>query len=94
MNATETGRNTIMKKTLIAFAALASLAAGMAATASTAEAKIHLNLFVNGGGFYDPGYYGPSYYDDSPDCGYVTVKKVKWINGHKHVFWKKQLICG
>jgi hypothetical protein len=85
-----------MKKTLIAFAALASIAAGMAATASTAEAKIHLNLNVNafGGGFYDPGYYGPSYYDDEPDCGYVTVKKVKWINGHKHVFWKKQLICG
>jgi hypothetical protein len=81
-----------MKKTLIAAVALASIAAGMAATASTAEAKVHLNLFVNGGGFYDPGYYGPSYYDE-PDCHYATVKKVKWYNGQKHVFWKKKLVC-
>jgi hypothetical protein len=85
-----------MKKTLIAFAAVAAIATGMAATASTAQAKVHLNLFVNGyggGGFYDPGYYGPSYYDDEGDCHYATIKKVKWINGHKHVFWKQKLVC-
>jgi hypothetical protein len=86
-----------MKKTLIALAALAALAAGTAATTTAAQAKVHVDVHL-GGGFLDPGYYGPSYYDtgyydDSPDCGYVTVKKVKWINGHKHVFWKKQLIC-
>lgn len=90
-----------MKKTLIAFAALATIATGMAATASTAEAKLHLHGNINiglggfGPGYYDSGYgyYDTGYYDDSPDCGYVTVKKVKWIDGHKYVSWKKKLVC-
>jgi hypothetical protein len=89
-----------MKKTLIAAAALASIAAGMAATSTAAQAKVHLNVHLNafGGGFYDPGYYGSGYYDtgyydNDEDCGYVTVKKVKWINGHKYVSWKKKLVC-
>ncbi len=85
-----------MKKTLIALAATATIAAGMAATASTAEAKVHLNLNVGVPGFIvDPGY-GYGYYDTgyyAPDCGYVKVKKVMWIDGHKYVTWKKKLIC-
>jgi hypothetical protein len=90
-----------MKKTLIALTALAALAAGTAATTTAAQAKIHVDLHL-GGGFYAPGYYGPGYYDsgyydsgydDYSDCGYVTVKKVKWINGHKYVSWKKKLVC-
>jgi hypothetical protein len=100
MNATNQ-RNEIMKKTLIAAAALATIAAGMAATASTAEAKIHLHGNINiglggfGPAFYDPGYgyYDTGFYDASPDCGYVKVKKVMWINGHKYVTWKNKLIC-
>ena len=90
-----------MKKTLIAATALATLVAGMAATASTAEAKIHVNLNVGipgigfGPGYYDSGYgfYDTGYYDASPDCGYVKVKKVMWIDGHKYVSWKSKLVC-
>jgi hypothetical protein len=81
-----------MKKTLIALTALAALAAGTAASTTAAQAKVHVDVHL-GGGFYDPGYYGPSYYDDYSDCGYMMVKKVKWHNGHKHVFWKKKLVC-
>jgi hypothetical protein len=90
MNATNQ-RTDIMKKTLIAFAALATLATGMAASTTAAQAKIKVDLHL-GGGFYDPGYYEPSYYDE-PDCYYAKVKKVKWINGYKHVFWKNKLVC-
>jgi hypothetical protein len=93
----ETGRTNIMKKTLIAAAALASLAAGMAATASTAEAKIHVNLNVGllgggygyGGGFYDPGYY----YDDTPDCGWEYGPVVKWKHHHKVIVYGKHWVC-
>ncbi len=83
-----------MKKTLIALTAAASIAAGLAATVSTAEAKVHLNVNVGLPGlFVDPGYgyYDTGYY--APDCGYVTVKKVKWIDGVKYVSWKKKLVC-
>ena len=81
-----------MKKTLIAAAALASIAAGMAATTSTAEAKIHVNLNVNafGGGFYDPGYY----YDDTPDCSYEYGPVVKWRHGHQVIVYRRHLVCG
>jgi hypothetical protein len=82
-----------MKKTLIAFAAVASITAGMAATASTAEAKVHLNVFLNAGGFYDPGYYGPSYYDDTPDCGWEYGPVVKWKHHHKVVVYGKHWVC-
>ena len=84
-----------MKKTLIALAALASIAAGMAATASTAEAKIHVNLNVGllgggyGGGFYDPGYY-----DDTSDCGWEYGPVVKWKHGHQIVVYKNHWVCG
>ena len=85
-----------MKKTLIAAAALATLVAGMAATASTAEAKIHVNLNVGllgggyGGGFYDPGYY----YDDTPDCGWEYGPVVMWKHHHQVVVYKNHWVCG
>ena len=83
-----------MKKSLIALAALATLAAGTAATTTAAQAKVHVNFNVDVPGlFVGPGYYEPAYYDDGPDCGYVTVKKVYWIDGHKVIKWKKKLVC-
>ncbi|MFO1032652.1 MAG: hypothetical protein U1E15_00600 [Hyphomicrobiales bacterium] len=88
-----------MKKTLIAFAAAATMAAGMAATASTAEAKVHLDVHVGlpgygyGGGYY-PVYDGPYFYDDGPGCGYEWVKHKKWIHGHKKVWFTKEYVCG
>ena len=85
-----------MKKTLIALAALATLAAGTATTTTAAQAKVHVNLNVGVPGLYvgsGYGYYEPTYYDYSPDCGYVTVKKVYWIDGHKVIKWKKKLVC-
>ena len=82
-----------MKKAFIALAALATLAAGTAAATTAAQAKVHFDVNVGIPGLYvGPGYYEPAYYD-APDCGYVMVKKVKWVHGHRHVFWKKKLIC-
>lgn len=91
-----------MKKIIIALAAAAAVTA---AVSSAAEAKIHVNGVINLGlpGVYvGPGYgygygYGPTYVDDGyygdEDCGWTTVKKVKWINGHKVVKFKKQWVC-
>lgn len=88
----------MIAKSLIATATLAAVSAGMT---STAEAKVHINGFVNIGapGLYvGPGYgygYGPTYVDEyyGGDCGWTTVKRVKWINGHKIVKFKKKWVC-
>jgi hypothetical protein len=46
-----------------------------------------------------PGFYAPIYepvgygYGYDPECHYVTVKKVKWVNGYKVVKFKKKLVC-
>ena len=87
----------MFKTTLIAAAALTAVTAGMA---STAEAKVSIHVGVPG--FYGHGYY-PGYYpayDDGyygDDCFYKKVKKVKWHDHggfmHKHVTFKKKLIC-
>jgi hypothetical protein len=86
-------RNEIMKKTLIALAAVATLAAGMAATSTAAQAKIHVDLHLGGygygGGFYDPGYY----YDDTPDCGWEYGPVVKWKHHHQVVVYGKHWVC-
>lgn len=88
-------------KTLIAAAALTALTAGMAATASTAEAKIKIHGNFNVGLGY-PGYWpvhGGGFYDDyyGDDCSYKMVKKLKWHNHggfmHKHIKWVQQPIC-
>lgn len=84
-----------MKKILIALAAVTTLAAG----ASAAQAKVHLDVNVGLPGFYGSGYYGgpvyvaDDYYYDEPSCHYVKIKKVKWHNGQKYVTFKKKLIC-
>jgi len=87
----------MFKTTLIAAAALTAVTAGMA---STAEAKVSIHVGVPG--FYGHGYY-PGYYpayDDGyfgDECFYKKVKKVKWHDHggfmHKHVTFKKKLIC-
>jgi hypothetical protein len=71
----------MFRKTLIALAATAALATGMAATA---EAKTHIDLNIGlggfGGGYYGGGY-GGGYYDDGyygGDCGWQWVKVKKW----------------
>lgn len=86
-----------LAKSAIAAVALAGVTASMA---STAEAKVHVNGIINIGvpGVYvGPGYdYGyPTYVEDDyyGDCGWQTVKKVKWINGHKIVKFKKKWVC-
>ena len=75
-----------MKKILIATAAVAALAAG----ASAAQAKVHFNLYLDAPHYYAPAGYG---YDYEPDCHYVTIKKVKWVNGYKVVKFKQKLVC-
>jgi hypothetical protein len=76
-----------MKKILIATAAVAALAAG----ASAAQAKVHFNVNI-GLPLYAP-VYEPVGYDYEPDCHYVTVKVVKWVNGYKVVKFKQKLVC-
>jgi hypothetical protein len=79
-----------MKKILIATAAVAALAAG----ASAAQAKVHFDVNIGVPGFYAPIYEPVGYgYGYDPECHYVTVKKVKWVNGYKVVKFKKKLVC-
>jgi hypothetical protein len=83
-----------MKKLIIALATVSALAAG----ASAAQAKVHLD--INIGGFY-PGAYDAPYYPDyyepvgyyAPKCHFVNVKVVKWVYGEKVVVWKKKKVC-
>jgi hypothetical protein len=76
-----------MKKILIALAAVTAIGAG----ASAAQAKVHLDLYLGGPGYY--GYETPYYVDYGPKCFYKKVKVVKWIYGEKHIFWKTKKIC-
>ena len=82
----------MLRKSLIAIAATAALATGLA---GTAEAKTTINIgFGLGldGGYYGGGYHDHGWYDD--DCHYVTVKhkKVKQ-NGKVKVWFSKKLVC-
>lgn len=79
-----------IKSTLLALSAVAALAIGASATA---QAKVHFGL-----SFGFPSYgYAPLYVGDGygyePECHYVTVKKVKWVNGYKVVKFQKKLVC-
>ena len=79
-----------MKKIILATAAVAAIAAGT----SAAQAKVNLDLHIGLPGLYAPAYEPVGYYGyDEPDCHYVTVKKVKWVNGYKVVKFKKKLVC-
>ena len=91
----------MIRKTLIALAAIATLATGMAATAE-AKTNIDFNIDIGGGyhggghlgGGYYPDYGYGGYYDDE-DCFY-KIKKVKVWNKWQHKYmWKKKkvLVC-
>jgi ABC-type glycerol-3-phosphate transport system substrate-binding protein len=84
-------RTKAMKKIILATAAVAALAAGV----SSAQAKVNVDLYLGGFGGHH-GYYAPvdyGYNNYEPDCHYVKVKKVKWVNGYKVVTFKKKLVC-
>jgi hypothetical protein len=80
-----------IKSTLIAVSAVAALAVG---ASSAAQAKLHFDVNIQFPGTYG---YGPVYVADNygyePECHYVTIKKVKWVNGYKVVKFKKKLVC-
>jgi hypothetical protein len=82
-----------MKKILIALTAVTALAAG----ASAAQAKVNLDLYFGApsvyvGGGYGHGHRYASNYDE-PECHYVKVKKVFWVDGYRVVKYKKKLVC-
>jgi hypothetical protein len=82
-----------MKKTLIALAAVTTLAAG----ASAAQAKVNLDIHLGGFGVYGGGghysHYEPvDYY--VPSCHFVKVKVVRRdYYGNKIVTWKRKKVC-
>jgi hypothetical protein len=87
-----------IKTTLIALSAAAAMALSLAPSAQAGN--VNLNFGVDlGDGIYlsgGTGHVGHDYYPDD-DCFYKKVKKVKWHNHggfmHKHVTWKKKLVC-
>lgn len=93
----------MFRKTLIALAATAALATGMAATA---EAKTNIIIGIGGGYGYGGGYgggygccyggiYGGGYHDDygyDSDCQWYWVKYKKWNNSHTHFIIKKKKV--
>jgi hypothetical protein len=68
-----------MRKILLAIAACATLAGGMAATTAPAEAKVRVFLGIGSPGYYDP-YYDP-YYNDDP---YYYGEPVYHRRHHRH----------
>jgi hypothetical protein len=85
---TNSKRNITMKKILIALAAVTALGAG----ASAAQARVNVDLYLGGFGGYGHNPHYTSYYDE-PDCHYVRVKKVFWVDGYRVVKYKKKLVC-
>jgi hypothetical protein len=77
-------RTKIMKKLLIALAAVSAIGAG----ATAAQAKVHFNLYVDAPSYYEPvGYY-------TYDCHWVKVKVVKYDYYHNPIVtWKKKKVC-
>ncbi len=68
----------MIRKTLIAAAAAATLALGMGAAVSTAEA----------------GYYGkPAYNGNYEPVGYYFHKHCKWKKVYQYGYWKKVKVC-
>jgi hypothetical protein len=93
----------MMRKLMIALAAVATLAGGIAATTAPAEAKVH--VFIGGGfdgydPYYDRGYYPDDYYDDPPP--YYVVRrhhrhhprvKCKTVRVWHHHHWEYYKKC-
>lgn len=90
----------MFRKSLIALAATASLAAGVAATTTAAEAHHHHGVVIDFGfggfgpgygGYYDGGYYDGGY---GYDCGYQLRMKKIWLSpGHAIFVQKKVWVC-
>jgi hypothetical protein len=89
------------RKILIALAAAAALTVGFGAQAQ-AKTTINIDFGVNipaPAPFYDPGYPAPDYYDagydDQQDCGWETVRRVKWNWNHTRRFvrYTKVWVC-
>ena len=95
----------MLRKILIATAAVATLAA---ASAQQASAKVHINGFINvgvpGGYYVDPYPTYPAYpaypagysdYEGGDDCGFIVKKKKIWNWNHTayKIVKKKVWIC-
>lgn len=86
----------MIRKALIAAAALASVAA---IGANQASAKVHINGYINVGlpgyGYVDPYPSYPVYDDYDDDCHYKVVWKKKWNWNHTayKIVKKKVLVC-
>jgi hypothetical protein len=83
----------MFRKTLIALAATAALAGGVAATTASAEAKTIINVGLGFGGFggygyggYYGGYYGGGY------CGPHWVTHKVWNWNHTYKIWVTQKV--
>jgi hypothetical protein len=82
----------MMRKILMALAAAATLAGGIAATTAPAEAKVRVFLGFGSPGYYDPGYYDPGYYDPGyfEDEYNAPVYRVRHRSHHRvHCHWRK-----
>jgi hypothetical protein len=92
------GTNIMIRKLLIAGAAVAAITA---AAATAANAKVNVDVHFGTPGVYVGGPYYPSYpvydagYDESDDCGYKVVFKKKWNWNHSayKIVKKKVLVC-
>jgi hypothetical protein len=95
-----------MRKIVLALAAAATLAGGLAAATAPAEAKVHVFLGFGTPGYYDPyydpGYYNPGYYDPYyPDPYYVVHRRhhvhhpvrCKWVRAWHHHHWVTYKQC-
>ena len=94
----------MFRKSLIALAATAALATGIAATTTAAEAHHHhgLDITLGFGGFGGGGYYGGGIYDSGYDggfdggyggsCGYQWVHHKVWNWNHTYKIWVTQKV--
>lgn len=81
-----------MRKTLIALAAVASLAGGLSAATAPAEAKVHVFFGFGSPGYY-PGYYQPDYYYAYHRPHFWHPVKCRWVKVWHHHRWVKVRKC-
>jgi hypothetical protein len=79
----------MIRKTMIALATVTTMALGMTAATSTANARVFFSVGV-GSGYYGPGYYGPGYY--GWHHGHCHWRKVK-VWHHHHWVWRSVKTC-
>lgn len=81
----------MMKKTMIALAALAAITAGASTLgANKAEAGVSVNIGFGGYGGYYGGYFGPKCYTK-----YKAIKIKKWgyYGWYWKTIWKPYTVC-